>query len=88
MGVVPKKSKSLIHIEMTENKTSAEEKYRDIIDLPHHESQNRPRLSMESRAAQFAPFAALSGHEEALEEGLKEVLRSYGERAEKGETDN
>ena len=37
--------------------------YADIIDLPHHVSQNHPQMSMRDRAAQFAPFAALTGYE-------------------------
>ena len=47
---------------------SAEEKYRDIIDLPHPTSRKRPHMSLEARAAQFAPFAALTGHKEELQE--------------------
>lgn len=43
-------------------------KYKDIIDLPHHQSNKRPHMSLHDRAAQFAPFAALTGHEEAIEE--------------------
>lgn len=43
-------------------------KYDDIINLPHHVSQIRTPMSMENRAAQFAPFAALSGHDDAIEE--------------------
>ena len=43
-------------------------KYDDIINLPHHVSKTRKPMSMESRAAQFAPFAALSGHDEAVNE--------------------
>lgn len=43
-------------------------KYDEIIGLPHHESQTRQRMPMYSRAAQFAPFAALSGHDEAIDE--------------------
>ena len=43
-------------------------KYDDIINLPHHVSKDRIPMSMENRAAQFAPFAALTGHNEALEE--------------------
>lgn len=45
-----------------------EHKYDDIIELPHHQSKERPHMSLHDRAAQFAPFAALSGHEEAIEE--------------------
>ena len=37
-------------------------KYDDIIDLPHPEPQTHPRMPMRDRAAQFAPFAALTGH--------------------------
>ena len=41
-------------------------KYDDIIDLPHPEPQTHPRMPMRDRAAQFAPFAALTGHRAAL----------------------
>ena len=44
------------------------ENYEDIIRLPHHVSKKHPRLSMEQRAAQFAPFAALTGYEDAVRE--------------------
>ena len=43
-------------------------KYDDIIDLPHPTSQNHPRLSLYDRAAQFSPFAALTGHHAAIAE--------------------
>ena len=46
-------------------------KYADIIDLPHHQSKTRPQMARSDRAAQFAPFAALTGHEEAIEETAK-----------------
>lgn len=42
--------------------------YSDIIDLPHYEPKYHPRMSMMARAAQFAPFAALTGHEDAIRE--------------------
>lgn len=42
--------------------------YDDIINLPHHESKRHPRMSLYSRAAQFAPFAALTGHDAAIDE--------------------
>lgn len=63
--------------------------YSDMLDMPHHVSNRHPRMSMDARAAQFAPFAALSGYGEAVDEtvrrtdskididdGLKEVLNS------------
>lgn len=43
-------------------------KYEDIISLPHHQSAKRAPMSLHDRAAQFAPFAALTGHEDAIEE--------------------
>ena len=42
--------------------------YDDIIDLPHPTSEKHPRMSMLDRAAQFSPFAALSGHAGAIRE--------------------
>jgi len=42
--------------------------YDDIIHLPHHVSQNHPQMPLRDRAAQFAPFAALSGYEAAVGE--------------------
>ena len=42
--------------------------YSDIINLPHPEPRNHPRITMQARAAQFAPFAALTGHGAAIEE--------------------
>ena len=42
--------------------------YDDIINLPHHVSQRHPRMSMYNRAAQFSPFAALTGSEKAIED--------------------
>lgn len=43
-------------------------KYDDIIDLPHHVSATRPQMSMQERAAQFSPFAALVGYDAAIRE--------------------
>ena len=42
--------------------------YEDIINLPHHVSPKRPQMSMQDRAAQFSPFAALTGYEDAINE--------------------
>ena len=41
-------------------------KYDDIITLPHHVSETHPQMPMSERAAQFSPFAALSGHGDAI----------------------
>ena len=43
-------------------------KYDDIINLPHHQSRSRPHMPLSDRAAQFSPFAALTGYEEAVKE--------------------
>ena len=42
--------------------------YDDIINLPHYEPKYHPRMSMWNRAAQFAPFAALTGYDAAIRE--------------------
>ena len=42
--------------------------YDSIINLPHHESQSRPKMSLLDRSAQFAPFAALNGYDDAVKE--------------------
>lgn len=55
--------------------------YDDIIDLPHHVSATRPRMSMIDRAAQFSPFAALTGYDAAI----KETGRLTDERIELSE---
>ena len=42
--------------------------YEDIIHLPHHVSSKRPQMSMLDRTAQFSPFAALTGYDDAIQE--------------------
>ncbi len=42
--------------------------YDDILHLPHHVSKTRPQMSMQDRAAQFSPFAALTGFDAAIDE--------------------
>ncbi len=49
----------------------AEDKYADIINLPHQVSRNHPQMSMADRAAQFSPFAALTGHDAAIAEAAR-----------------
>lgn len=43
-------------------------KYDEIMGLPHHVSKTRPQMRMSDRAAQFAPFAALTGYDAAIKE--------------------
>ncbi len=45
--------------------------YADIIAMPHHQSQSRQHMSLRDRAAQFNPFAALTGYEEMIQEEVK-----------------
>ena len=48
-------------------------KYDDIINMPHHVSKKHPQMSLYARSAQFAPFAALTGYEEAVKETARET---------------
>jgi len=50
------------------NKKISNSNYDDIINLPHHVSTKYPQMSLEARSAQFAPFAALTGYDDAIEE--------------------
>ena len=47
--------------------------YDDIIHLPHHVSATHPHMSMAERAAQFSPFAALTGYEDVLTETARKT---------------
>lgn len=49
-----------------------EKDYSDIINLPPHKSRNHAPMSGYNRAAQFSPFAALTGYEESIENAAKE----------------
>jgi len=53
-------------------------RYDEIMELPHHISKTRPQMPMSDRAAQFAPFAALTGYDSAI----KETGRLTDERVE------
>lgn len=48
--------------------------YSDIIHLPHHRSANHPHMTMHDRAAQFAPFSALTGYDSIVEETARQTL--------------
>ena len=53
--------------------------YEDIINLPHHVSKRHPQMSMLARAAQFAPFAALTGYNEAANDTEEQHLDSIND---------
>lgn len=57
-------------------------KYDDIIHLPHHVSTKHPQMPIVDRAAQFSPFAALTGHDAAI----KETARLTDQRIELDES--
>lgn len=59
------------------------DKYDDIINLPHHVSKRHQRMSLYNRAAQFAPFAALTGYEEVI----AKVIRDTNAKKEDNEMD-
>lgn len=50
-----------------------DKQYDDIINLPHHVSKKHPQMSLYARSAQFAPFAALTGYEDAIKETSRET---------------
>lgn len=60
-------------------------KYSDIINLPHHVSKTHPQMSRANRAAQFSPFAALTGLDDAIDETAVGRIESIA-ASEQGET--
>ena len=57
-----------------------EDRYADIIDMPHHVSKVRKPMPRADRAAQFSPFAALTGHDAAIKE-VARITQDYIELA-------
>lgn len=60
-------------INLWKNQNIKFDPYADIRYLPHHESKTHPRMPRENRAAQFMPFSALSGYEEAVQETARQT---------------
>lgn len=54
--------------------------YKDIIDIPCHDPIGRARMPMEKRAAQFSPFAALTGYEDAISDAVRRTEEEVEER--------
>ena len=62
--------------------------YDDIIDLPHHVSKVHPQMPPSARAAQFSPFAALTGYEDVIDETARlTVPKRELDESEKAELD-
>lgn len=59
------------------NEQNRKSAYEDIIDLPHHRSRKHPLMKVADRAAQFAPFAALTGFEDAVKETARITERKH-----------
>lgn len=55
--------------------------YQDIIHLPHHVSETRAQMAIADRAAQFSPFAALTGYDAAIEEAKRVHEENYEARS-------
>lgn len=61
-------------------------KYDDMIHLPHHVSASHPQMTMAERAAQFAPFAALTGYKEMIQE--IEMVKQFVESEENNDEED
>ena len=62
-------------------------KYDDIIDMPHHVSRRHPQMSRRQRAAQFMPFAALTGYERVIEQAACDAEAAVARADAAGNTD-
>ena len=61
--------------------------YDDIINLPHHQSRKHPHMSRHQRAAQFMPFAALTGYHQVIEQTAKNAETAIAQAEAQGDTD-
>ena len=68
MQKAPHKKIVTVKLEVTDRNDGMSWRYDDIINVPYHGSRSRTPMPVENRAAQFAPFAALTGHEDAISE--------------------
>lgn len=67
------------------NAFNSTSKYDDIINMPHHSSYKRAHMSLHDRAAQFSPFAALTGYDDSVKEAARitesEIILSEEEKS-------
>lgn len=68
MKNVSKENVTQVSGKLQKSVIEVQQKYGDILNLPHHVSETHPPMPIADRAAQFAPFAALTGYKEAIEE--------------------
>lgn len=61
--------------------------YDDIIGLPHHVSRKHPQMPRSKRAAQFMPFAALTGYEQVLDRTAKNAATAIAKAEAQGDSD-
>ena len=61
--------------------------YDDIINLPHHQPRQHPHMSRRQRAAQFMPFAALTGYGQVIEQAAKNAETAIAQAEAQGDTD-
>ncbi|PJM76878.1 hypothetical protein [Bifidobacterium felsineum] len=61
--------------------------YDDIINMPHHVSRRHPQMLRSKRAAQFMPFAALTGYEQVLEQTAKSAETAIAVAEAQGDSD-
>ncbi|PST46659.1 hypothetical protein CPA40_04320 [Bifidobacterium callitrichos] len=62
-------------------------RYDDIIDLPHHVSRRHPPMSRRNRAAQFMPFAALTGYDRLIADTAKRAETAISKAEAQGDDD-
>ena len=61
--------------------------YDDIINLPHHQSRRHAHMALSGRAAQFMPFAALTGYNQVIEQTVKNAETAIAQAEAQGDTD-
>ena len=58
--------------------------YEKIVNLPHHVSHSRAQMPLRDRASQFAPFAALTGYSEAIDETVRQTEAQHEQEESEG----
>jgi len=56
-----------------------DKRYEKILEMPHHTSDTRKPMPLYNRAAQFSPFAALTGYEDIISDTAERQIQSFQE---------